>query len=415
MSTTPFMSLLLPTVSVTLGPTYATENNTAFTTIDSHDHTSGQGVAVPTAGLNINADLAFNGFNSTLLRSSRYSAQGSPLALVTDKGCLYVAGVDLYYNDGNGNQIQLTAGGALNAASIGGIGGDYTTSTASVFYTSATKTFTFWQNTNKSALMDIGSILLRRVDNTSSAAITIKPSTSLSAGYTLTLPIALPVSTSFVGVDSSGNFAFGNSLVSLDLSAGLTVGASIIPSNNVAYLGGSSNNFLGIYLNDPGSTGGRINFAGASSWMEATTSAALSLGGSFTSFSPAVNGALDLGTNSFRWSALRISQNIGASSTPDANTLYGDLIPKAWAFMASTGTLFTSVNLTGSRSGVGAYVYVFRRNMSTATYAVTATAETSSIIVSITAKSTSSFTIVARNTSSVAVDVNHSVMVLGNQ
>lgn len=222
---TPYMSLLLPTVSVTLGPTYATENNTAFTTIDSHDHTSGKGVQVPSAGIGINSELSFAGFDATDLRSTRYSAQGSPLALVTDVGCLYVAGVDLYYNDGNGNQIQLTAGGALNAASIGGIGGDYSTSTASVFYTNSSKTFGFWQDTNKSALIDVGTILLRRVDNTSSAAITIAPSTSLASGYSIILPIALPASASFLSIDNTGAVAFTNSLASLTLSGALTLSA----------------------------------------------------------------------------------------------------------------------------------------------------------------------------------------------
>lgn len=42
------MGLLLPTVSVTPGPTYATMNNTAFTTIDSHTHAPGFGAPVLT-------------------------------------------------------------------------------------------------------------------------------------------------------------------------------------------------------------------------------------------------------------------------------------------------------------------------------------------------------------------------------
>ena len=96
MSTTPYMNLTLPTVSTTEGPEYATENNTAFTTVDSHNHTSGQGVQVPVAGLNINDDLSFLGFNLTTLRSLRLSAQGSPLNVVTDVGCVYESGVDLW-------------------------------------------------------------------------------------------------------------------------------------------------------------------------------------------------------------------------------------------------------------------------------------------------------------------------------
>ncbi len=229
MSTTPYMSLLLPTVSSTIGPLYATENNNAFTTIDSHNHTSGQGVLVPTSGLNINADLSFASFNATALRSARLSTNASPLALVTDLGCLYRSGVDLWFNDGSGNQIQLTASGALNAASIGGIGGDYATSTASVAYSNSSKTFTFLQDTNKSSLLDTGTILLRRTDITSSAATTIQANPSLTAGWTLTLPTAVPASTSLVQIDSSGNLSFSNTpptLASLTLTGDLVVGTT---------------------------------------------------------------------------------------------------------------------------------------------------------------------------------------------
>ena len=60
MASTTFMNLSLPTVSVTLGPTWATQVNTAFETIDSHDHSSGKGTKVPSAGLNINANVDFN-------------------------------------------------------------------------------------------------------------------------------------------------------------------------------------------------------------------------------------------------------------------------------------------------------------------------------------------------------------------
>ena len=57
---TSFLNLTLPTVTVTLGPTWATQINAAFEVIDEHDHTSGKGVQIPTAGLNINDDLDFN-------------------------------------------------------------------------------------------------------------------------------------------------------------------------------------------------------------------------------------------------------------------------------------------------------------------------------------------------------------------
>lgn len=391
MPTTPYMSLLLPTVSVTLGTTWAEENNDAFTTVDSHDHTSGKGVQVPTGGININADLDFNSYNAIGLRSTRFDAQVSAIAEVTDIGCLYVAGVDLYYNDGNGNQIQLTAGGALNAASIGGIGGDYSTSSASVFYTSASKTFSFWQDTNKSALMDCGTILLRRVDNTSGAAITIKPDTSLVSSYTLTLPIAVPGSQSFVSIDASGNLSYTNSLVSLTLSGALSAASATIS-------GASS--FLGaITLGTPGVTPTAITFDGRVASDVLPTTASL----------------YRLGTSILGWKYVGVSNNIG-TTTPDSNALYADLIPKAWAATTSGGSLSAGVNLTVTSPSTGVYTYTFRTALASGNFAAVANSHSGTVICYITGKSTTGFTLTCRLVSDQSlINQAHGVIVMGTQ
>ena len=61
MSTT-YMNLNLPTPTITLGPAWATQINTAIESIDSHDHTDNKGALIPTSALNINANLDFNEF-----------------------------------------------------------------------------------------------------------------------------------------------------------------------------------------------------------------------------------------------------------------------------------------------------------------------------------------------------------------
>lgn len=203
MPPTPFMGLTLPTVGVTLGPLWATEVNSAFTTIDSHNHTTGQGVPVPTAGIAINADLPFNSFNLTTARSLIMNNNPSPLSLVTDITSLYASSGNLYYNNSSGQQVQITAGPGLNAASVGGFGGDYGTSTASAFYTSATSTFTFWQAPNMSAIMDVGPIVIHPLASIVNGITIVAPAT-LSSNYQLTLPLALPVSTKILTVDASG-------------------------------------------------------------------------------------------------------------------------------------------------------------------------------------------------------------------
>jgi hypothetical protein len=198
------MGLTLPTPTVTPGPTYASQNNTAFTAVDAHNHTSGNGVPIPSAGISVNADLPFNSYNATLLRTTRYSSQGAPLANPADLGCVYVVSGNLYYNNGSGVPIQITAGSALNASSIGGIGGDYTTSGASVFYTSVDQTYHFTQAANQTATMDGGPVIIRN-NTVGSFGTTLRASPSIGANYDLTLPASLPASQKIVTIDASGN------------------------------------------------------------------------------------------------------------------------------------------------------------------------------------------------------------------
>lgn len=206
MSNTPYMNLNLPVPTQTVGPAWATELNQTLTQVDSHNHTSGQGTQIPTAGLNINADLPINGYNLNSLRSLRLAVQSATLTLPADVSSLYVVGGNLYYNNSIGQAIQITAGAALNATSIGGIGGDYATSTASEFYTSAKQTFTFTQSTNVAANIDVGSVIIRP-NTTSANGVTVSAPTGLAASYGLTLPTALPVSTKIATVDNTGQIA----------------------------------------------------------------------------------------------------------------------------------------------------------------------------------------------------------------
>lgn len=194
------MNLSVPGATLTPGPEYAVLINGDLDIIDVHDHTTGKGVAIPSGGININADLQFNSFNATLLRSTRFVAQGSPLALATDLGCVYVSGVDLYYNDVNGNQVRITQSGGV-AGSPGSISG--LSSPASATYNSGTQTFVWQSNTSIAANMDFGSAVLRNLSPNSTFGLTLSPPV-LGSNYTITLP-SLPVATSFMQMDTSGN------------------------------------------------------------------------------------------------------------------------------------------------------------------------------------------------------------------
>jgi len=204
-SITPNMSLIVPTVGQEPGPQYATDVNGDLNIIDSHNHTPGFGVPVPTAGLNINADLAMNNNRSLLLKSATFTPQGSPLSGISpDIGALYVSGVDLYYNDVNGNQIRMTQNGSISGTS-GSISG--LTSPASASYNSGTSTFIWQSDVNTSAAMDNGPVTIRQI-SVNAKGITLQSPNSLAADYSLVFMPALPgANNTVIGSDTAGNLS----------------------------------------------------------------------------------------------------------------------------------------------------------------------------------------------------------------
>lgn len=113
MATTTFMNLSLPDPSITLGPTWATQLNAAFATVDSHDHSNGKGTTVKTAGITINSALTFNNFSATNLKSAQFQTQASPLSGTINSQSVWSINGDLYYTNNTGAAVQITSGGAL--------------------------------------------------------------------------------------------------------------------------------------------------------------------------------------------------------------------------------------------------------------------------------------------------------------
>lgn len=208
MPSTPYMGLSLPTPGLSV-PDWAGLLNTAFSLLDSHDHSAGHGLQVPSAGININADLTFNGFNLTQARTLRLQQQAAAPALAADAGAIYATTAgDLWFNNGAGQHVQITSGAALSAASLGGISGLGGTSAGSA-YSNSTKTFTFTQAANQSALLDAGPLVIH--DTAASAfGITLQSPVGIAAAYALTLPAALPVANALLSLGTSGVLsAFG--------------------------------------------------------------------------------------------------------------------------------------------------------------------------------------------------------------
>jgi hypothetical protein len=196
------MGLVIPGVGTEIGPDWALELNGDLSKLDSHNHSAGQGVQIQPNGININADLAFNSNNATLLRSSNYAPQSVVLALPTDIGCVYVVNNELYYNDvTGGNKVQITNNGSVNAGA-GSIGG-LPSGTASATY--AAGVFTFQSATSTPANIDAGSYVYRNTV-ANSKGLTLQPPAAMVVDSVVTLP-TIPVSQSFLTIDAAGNIA----------------------------------------------------------------------------------------------------------------------------------------------------------------------------------------------------------------
>lgn len=199
------MGLPVPTVGQEAGPQWATDINNSLNIIDAHTHSTGSGAPITPSAININTDLSFQGFSATQLVKTVFISQSA--ALTGTQFCSVVGG-NLYFNDGSGNQIPITAAGGV-AGSPGSIGS--LVSPASATYSSGSKTFTWAADSGKAAAMDNGAVTIRETNVASANGITIASPSALAAGYQFTLPGALPVSTQYLTSSSSGVLSFSTS------------------------------------------------------------------------------------------------------------------------------------------------------------------------------------------------------------
>ena len=193
----PNMSLTIPTVGQQPGPDYAYNVNTSLTLIDQHDHTPGRGVQITPAALNIDADLDMQSNSLINVNNVAFSVQASSSIIQS----LYVAPGsestpinDLWYNDGNGNAIQLTSNGLVNATLASLPGESY-----------AAGTFFWRQGTGSTvpANFDIGSITIRPNIAATTYGVTISPPASIASQYTVYMPL-VPVATKIMTIDAAG-------------------------------------------------------------------------------------------------------------------------------------------------------------------------------------------------------------------
>lgn len=191
--------------------------------IDAMDHTPGHGPLIPTAGLNINADLSFSSAwapkNLHRLQFSEIAGAAltgsNNLSLFVSDGTGGLTAHELYFRTSAGNNIKFTSGSSLNfAAFVGGIGGDYTSVGAQLNYDDAGKRYTFKEGTGDSngwARLAAGSLRLIEFGTTETLYVEQLAPAALASSYAMTWPVALPAAAQTVSVDNSGTIAFGAS------------------------------------------------------------------------------------------------------------------------------------------------------------------------------------------------------------
>lgn len=184
---TPSMGLTNPDPLVTAGPQYASDISTDLDIIDSHNHSPSNGAPIPSAALNINADISFNGFSLTDVGVTAYQSA------VTAPGNINATSVqagELVYRDANGALVVITNNGSI-AGATGTIQG--LVPPASATYSSITETLVISSDTNEAAKLAISDIIQYKFNDTSGANLTHKWAPASPTSYVLQYPDVAPL------------------------------------------------------------------------------------------------------------------------------------------------------------------------------------------------------------------------------
>jgi hypothetical protein len=204
------MNLILPTEGDDDDVWDTILNDALGFVVDEHTHEPGKGVAVPSAGLNINADVPAGTNAITGLKAIDFEPVAAA-AVAAYAGAFFVntADSELYYRTVGGVNVKVTSGAALNVGAFtGGIGGDYSAVGALVAYVDANNNYTFKQEdpgggrpwaglaSGQVDIFEQNTLVVNRVRLQSPAA--------LAASYALTLFAALPGTQQLVQVTPAG-------------------------------------------------------------------------------------------------------------------------------------------------------------------------------------------------------------------
>lgn len=201
------------------GPEWAENiNDILNTNIADHDHTSGKGIPVTPAGINIDADLSMNANNLTDARTVRLQELATTSSFgAQDINALYDYNGDLYFVDGNQTAIRITQGGGLSPNTGGQING-LSGSSGEANFAAGTFEWLKQGSPNKEyANMENGPVFVYSGNDTNPAnSVQLRGVDSLASNSILqlspvniTLPQAHPAATSFVTMSAAGVMGTG--------------------------------------------------------------------------------------------------------------------------------------------------------------------------------------------------------------
>ncbi len=229
------LGITLPTVGVTVGPTWATNLNTALSSIIAVLETK-----VTPAGMDINADLSYRSAGTSYrakdVKAVSLTNQDSTLAAGTYPTTLFTSDSDgeLYFNDNAGRQVQVTSNGSVNVSTSGGItGSGYGTASVEVNWDSGSSTY---RMRDGAAADDFAHVEVDDVKlNDGSAHTLTVAAPAMAADYTFTLPAAVPAaSNTILQMATSGAVTASNTVGSITTNSG---GVTVASGQHVTVAG----------------------------------------------------------------------------------------------------------------------------------------------------------------------------------
>lgn len=275
MPTLPNMGLILPTEGGD-ADIWDTLLAAVFELIDEHDHTSGKGTPVKVAGLRIDGDVAWNYGGDYFAITGAKAFDFEPVLASEVTGyaaALWVSSVDneLYWRTTGGSNVKLTDGTELNVSAFtGGISGDYAAVGADFRFDDATDSY--WARQQEVAgVRAWASLRVGNVDIYEAAAsitnrIRIQSPSALAASYTLTLPAALPGSTSVMQLSAAGVMSASNTLPSVTaptVTASTDYAHTAEFTASVPLINTAANTSIGVTTGDPRT----VDSTGAPFWF----------------------------------------------------------------------------------------------------------------------------------------------------